>query len=82
MRLISEGYEPENWVGAYRIVLNNISLRKGVKFIINIARHPDEGPKLDSLISKCAKRNFKIIAFNIGNLAINSFNVFKRIYEP
>ena len=37
MRVISEGDEPENWFGVYRIVLNNISWRKVVKFIIHIA---------------------------------------------
>ena len=83
------GDTPEDWVGAYNIV----SWRKGVKCIIHIAdagahgtkyspgdRHPDEGPKLDYLIPQCAKRDFQIIAFNIGSVAVNSFNVFKNIF--
>ena len=73
------GDTPEDWVGAYNIALNNISWRNGVRCIIHIADagahgskytsgdgHPDEGPKLDSLIPKCVSSNFQIIAFNIG----------------
>jgi hypothetical protein len=87
------GDTPEDWVGAYNIALNNISWRKGVKCIIHIADagahgtkyspgdgHPYEGPKLDNLIPQCAKRDFQIIAFNIGSEAVNSFNVFKSIF--
>ena len=81
-------------VGGYNIALNNINWRKGVRCIIHIVDagahgtkyspgdgHPDEGPKLDSLIPKCAKNDFQIIAFNIGSEGINSFNEFKKIYE-
>ena len=88
------GDTPEDWVGSYNIALKYISWRKGVKCIIHIAdagahgtnysagdTHPDEGPKLDNLIPECAKNEFQIIAFNIGSEAINSFNVFKGIYE-
>ena len=88
------GDGPEDWVGGYNIALNNINWRKGVRCIIHIVDagahgtkyspgdgHPDEGPKLDSLIPKCAKNDFQIIAFNIGSEAINSFNEFKKIYE-
>ena len=65
------GDGPEDWVGGYNIALNNINWRKGVRCIIHIVDagahgtkyspcdgHPDEGPKLDSLISKCAKNDF------------------------
>ena len=88
------GDEPEDWVGAYTIALNNISWRNGIKCIIHIAdagahgtkyssgdTHPNEGPKLDLLIPQCAKKDFQIIAFNIGFQTINSFNVFKNIYD-
>ena len=88
------GDGPEDWVGGYNIALNNINWRKGVRCIIHIADagahgtkyspgdgHPDERAKLVSLIPKCAKNDFQIIAFNIGNEAINSFNEFKKIYE-
>ncbi len=94
MRPTGGGDTPEDWVGAYNIALNKISWRKGVKCIIHIAdagahgtnyspgdRHPNEGPKLDSLIPQCVNKDFQIIAFNIGSSAINSFNVFKRNYE-
>ena len=87
------GDTPEDWVGAYNIALNNISWRNGVRCIIHIADagahgskytssdgHPDEGPKLDSLIPKCVSSNFQIIAFNIGDEALNSFNVFKNSF--
>jgi len=93
MRPEGGGDGPEDWVGAYKIALNKISWRKGVKCIIHIAdagahgtkyssgdRHPDEGPKLDYLIPQCAKSDFQIIAFNIGSQALNSFNVFKNIF--
>ena len=94
MKPTGGGDGPEDWVGAYKIALNNVSWRNGVKCIIHIADagahgtkysswdgHPNEGPKLDSLIPQCAKNDFQIIAFNIGNEAVNSFNVFKNIYE-
>ena len=94
MRPDGGGDTPEDWVGGYNIALNNINWRKGVRCIIHIAdagahgtkyspgdSHPDEGPKLDSLIPRCAKNDFQIIAFNIGSTAVNSFNVFKNIYD-
>ena len=65
------GDGPEDWVGGYNIALNNINWRKGVRCIIHIVDagaygtkyspcdgHPDERPKLDSLIPKCAKNDF------------------------
>ena len=36
--------------------------------------------ELDSLFPHCAKKDFQIIAFNIGSETINSFNVFINIY--
>ena len=85
--------EPEDWVGAYNIALNNMSWRKGVRCIIHIAdagahgtkyssgdRHDCEGPKLDALIPSCVSSDFQIIAFNIGTNAVNSFNEFKKLY--
>jgi len=89
------GDTPEDWIGSYNIALNNINWRKGLRCIIHITDsgahgtkyspsdgHPDQGPKLDLLIPKCASNDFQIIAFNVGvgRESLKSFNEFKRLF--
>ena len=41
------GDGPEDWVSAYKIILNNLKWRDGVKFIIHIADAPAHGSPKD-----------------------------------
>ena len=67
---------PENWVERYKLALNNMNWREGIKLIIHIAdagahgeefskgdKYPKEGPKLTKLIEECAQKNINIIGF-------------------
>ena len=93
VNLLSGGDGPEDWYGAYDIAVNKIKWRDGIKCIIHITdagahgtnyspgdRHPDEGPKLDNIIPKCAKMDFQMFGFNIGSTANQSFNRFRSIF--
>jgi hypothetical protein len=70
---------PEDWVGAYRLALNNMSWRHGQKLIIHLAdapahgayycgstNHEEETSKLRPLIDACAHRGIKIVGMPIG----------------
>ena len=85
---------PEDWVGAYTRVLDNISWRNGTKLIIQICdagahgteftpndKYPSEGPKLVRLIERLAKKNIKIISFKIGSHSNNSLLTFEKYYK-
>ena len=93
IQLLDGGDGPEDWYGAYNIAVNQIKWRDGIRCIIHIAdagahgtdyspgdRHPGEGPKLDSLIPKCAEMKFQIFGFKIGEGADNSFKRFESIF--
>ena len=84
---------PEDWVAGYKIALNDIKWRDGIKLIIHIAdagahgveyskndNYPDEGPKLTELIQNCAKNNINIIGFQIGEEPEKSFEKMWEIY--
>ena len=71
-----------------------MSWRDGIRCIIHITDagahgtnyspgdgHPDEGPKLDRIIPKCAKMNFQMFGFNIGSTANQSFERFRSIFK-
>ena len=89
------GDGPEDWVSAYKIVLNNINWRNGIKLIIHIAdaqphgspsdytschSFPEEGPKLDELNKRLAVSNFSVSAFSIGSYPDKAFQRCKRIF--
>ena len=85
---------PEDWVVGYKIALNDIKWRNGIKLIIHIAdagahgveyskndKYPDEGPKLTEYIQECAKKNINIIGFKIGEEPGQSFEKMSEIYN-
>jgi hypothetical protein len=87
------GDGPEDWVGAYRIAINNINWRNGYRLIIHMADapahgaryggagHEEESPKLAPLIRQCSERKIKIIGMPIGgNYAQPSFDQCKAEY--
>ena len=91
------GDYPEDWVGAYEIALdkNRIGWRKNsVKIIIHITDagahgkefsrgdwHPEQGVLLIKLIELLAKEKISIFAYQITNLAEQSFAKCKEIYD-
>ena len=91
------GDQPEDWVGAYIIALDEDKMKwreDSVKIIIHIAgsdahgkefckwdRYPEEGPKLVCLIKKCAREKISIFGYNINDLVKKSFIECKRIYD-
>ena len=85
---------PEDWYGDYDIAANRMSWRNGIRCIIHITdagghgtdyssgdRYPNEGPKLDNLIPRCAKVNFQMFGFNIDSEANKSFERFISIFK-
>ena len=63
------GDVPEDWVEGYKIALNNMNWRKGIKLIIHITdagahgekfskgdKHPEQGPLLCPLIKESTKK--------------------------
>lgn len=89
------GDEPEDWVGGYDMVLDNIAWRNGTRLIIHIAdapahgrewcdesnNHNEENEKLYPMIQKCVDKNIKIIGFQIGSYPKKSFNKFQNEYN-
>ena len=91
---VGGGDEAEDWVGGYKLALNNISWRTGSKLIIHIADagahgiqysncdiYPEQGPLLDMCIKECKKNNIFIVAFQIGPSPQKSFQRVKMIYN-
>ena len=88
------GDTPEDWVGGYKIALNNMKWRKGIKLIIHIAdagahgeefskgdKYPEQGPLLLPLIKECAQKNINIIGFKISETPKRSFEKMTEIYN-
>ena len=88
------GDEEEDWVGGYKLALNNMSWRNGIKLIIHIAdagahgiqysnndKYQDQGPLLDKLIKECKKKNIYIVSFQIDRLPQKSFQRIKMLYD-
>ena len=88
------GDDSEDWVGAYDKVLHDIGWRNGTKLVIHIADAPAHGKifnekdkyeeeqnKLQPLIVKCAKKEIKIISFNIKKNAQKCFEICKKYYD-
>ena len=89
------GDGPEDWVGAYRILLRNISWRpEAIKAVIHIAdapahgndwggrcKHQDQNSLLYPLIRECAEREIFFSGINVGSYAQGSFDRIKQIYE-
>ena len=77
------------------MALNKMGWRdNGIKLIIHIAdagahgkefskgdKYNEEGPKLISLIEKCAQNNINIIGFRIGEYPRQSFEKISEIYD-
>jgi len=94
IRAIGGGDLPEDWVGAYKKVNNDINWRNGNKVIFHIAdagahgkrftpsdKYPDEEKKLIKEIEKCCSKNIKIFAFVIEEDSRKSFIECKKIYQ-
>ena len=88
------GDGPEDWVGAYKIAVNNMNWRKGIRLLIHIAdapahgniyggdcSHQSEAPKLKPYIQQCATNNIKIIGMYIDSYAEPSFRQCQREYD-
>jgi len=89
------GDGPEDWVGAYSILLDQINWRPGAaRAVIHIAdapahgtewggdsKHQIEGPKLYPLIKRCANEEIFFTGINVLNGATQSFNRIKAIYS-
>ena len=91
------GDDPEDWVGAFKIALDDTNIirwRNGIKLIIHIADAPahgdefagkknytEEGPKLIEQIKECVRQEIKIFGLFIGKSAENSFKKFKEYYD-
>ena len=92
---IGGGDEAEDWAGGYKLAINHINWRNGLKVIIHICdadshgkeytnsedHHPNEGVKIPPLIEKCVEKQIKVIGFNINKGANTSFNEFKKLYN-
>ena len=88
------GDTPEDWVGCYKLVLNNISWRKDASHvIIHMAdapahgkewgledKHPDQGPLLPPLIRECARKNIYFTGIMIHDCSRKSFENVRDIY--
>ena len=85
---------PEDWVGAYKIVNNEIYWRNGNKVIIHIAdagahgkkftlydKYPDEEQKLIKELDECIKKKIKIFGYVIEEDSRNSFVECKKYYQ-
>ena len=94
IKAIGGGDLPEDWVGAYKKVNNDINWRNGNKVIFHIAdagahgkrftpsdKYPDEEKKLIKEIEICCSKNIKIFAFVIEEDSRNSFIECKKIYQ-
>jgi hypothetical protein len=88
------GDSPEDWVGAYRLALDDIKWRDGAKAVVHIAdapahgqkycgyaNHEDESEKLEPLLRELAKRQILVTCLDINEGASVSFAACKRIYE-
>ena len=88
------GDVPEDWVGAYKKVNNDINWRNGNKVIFHLAdagahgkrftpsdKYSDEENKLVKEIENCCKKKIKIFGFVIEEDARNSFLECKKIYQ-
>jgi hypothetical protein len=88
------GDSPEDWVGAYRLALDNIEWRDGAKAIVHIAdapahgqqycgyaNHEEESGKLEPLIREVAKRKILVTCLDINEAASCSFSECQRLYE-
>ena len=88
------GDAPEDWVGAYDIILNKIKFTNSTTIVIHICDAPAHGnifcddnnyntenEKLINIIKKFNEQNIKIIGFSIEDSAKRCFNVFKDYYN-
>ena len=85
---------PEDWAGAYKIVNERISWRKGEKVIIHITdagahgklftlndKYPNEEGKLVQELEKCALKKINIFGFVIEIDSKKTFNECAKIYR-
>ncbi len=85
---------PEDWVGAYKKVNNEIKWRNGNKVIIHIAdagahgkkftlsdKYPEEEEKLIKELDECIKKKIKIFGYVIEEDSRNSFVECKKYYQ-
>ena len=85
---------PEDWVGAYKKVNNEIKWRNGNKVIIHIAdagahgkkftlsdKYPEEEKKLIKELDECIKKKIKIFGYVIEEDSRNSFVECKKYYQ-
>ena len=91
------GDGPEDFVGAFEKIFNDVQWREGAnnrRAIIWIAdapahgcrycgreNHQEEEPKLEPLVAKAARDGYYFVGISIGGGADRTFNEMKRIYE-
>ena len=94
IKVYGGGDIPEDWVEGYKIAINEMKWRKGIKLIIHIAdagahgiefskrdNYPEQGPLLPPLIKECVEKNINIIGFKIGSNPEQSFEKIMEIYN-
>jgi len=86
------GDGPEDWVGAYKLALDAMKWRRGLRLIVHLAdapahgrmycgttNHEEESPKLKPLIDRCAGAGIKIVGMPIGREVL-SYEICKNHY--
>ena len=94
IKVYEGGDSPEDWVEGYKIAINEMKWRKGIKLIIHIidaVAHvtefskrdncPEQGPLLHPLIKECVEKNINIIGFKISSVPEQSFEKIMEIYN-
>ena len=94
IRAYGGGDMPEDWVGAFKLVNENITWRNGLKVIIHLAdagahgkeftlsdKYPEESKKLKKELLKCCKNQVKIFGYVITEDARHSFNESQNYYR-
>ena len=94
IRAYGGGDIPEDWVGAFKLVNENITWRNGLKVIIHLAdagahgkeftlsdKYPEESKKLKKELLKCCKNQVKIFGYVITEDARHSFNESQNYYR-
>jgi hypothetical protein len=94
IKVYGGGDLPEDWVEGYKIAINEMKWRKGIKLIIHVVdasahgiefskrdNYPEQGPLLHPLIKECVEKNINIIGFKISSVPEQSFEKIMEIYN-
>ena len=88
------GDYPEDWAGAYKLAIEKITWRDGIKLIIHLAddgahgklftlddNYPEEEQKLINELINCANKGIRIFGYVIEEYCRRSFNEASKIYR-